>query len=131
MHELRPDLDLDRCAHAVIDAAIEVHRHLGPGFLASTYEHALSIELGLRGISVEHQVPIEITYKGQCVTEANVDLLVARHLVVEVKAVEVLQPLDSAQLVSYLKAGGYPLGLLINFNVAVLGEGARRVVSRE
>ena len=125
----RHDLDLDRCAHAVIEAAIEVHKHLGPGFSKSTYEHALMIELGLRGLSVEHQVPIQVAYKGHDVSETKLDLLVAKHLVVEIKAGDALYPLHGAQLVSYLRAGAFPLGLLINFNVPILGEGARRVVA--
>ena len=120
--------DLDRCAHTVIEAATEVHRQLGPGFSQSAYEDALSIELTLRGLGVERQLSIPVVYKGISVSEARIDLVVANALVVEIRAVDELLPLHSSQVVSYLKAGAYQLGLLINFNVPTLRDGIRRIV---
>jgi GxxExxY protein len=123
-----PHREVDERAHAVIGAAIEVHRHLGPGFLESVYEHALAVELKLRNVHVEQQVPIPIVYKGRRVSEARLDLLVGGDLVVELKAVDALLPIHTAQVMSYLRAGSFQLGLLINFNVTLLRDGVRRIV---
>lgn len=113
----------------VIGAAIEVHRVLGPGFLESAYELALCVELKERGIPFQSQVGVELGYKGHPVGQSRLDLLVAGQLVVELKAVERLTPLHEQQLLSYLKATGHQLGLLINFNVTSLRQGVRRVVN--
>ena len=124
-----PSTELDRCAHAVIGAAIEVHRHLGPGFLETVYEQAMMVELAIRGLTVRRQVPIVLAYKGHALPSAQLDLLVEDELVVELKAVERLSPIHTAQILSYLKAGAFQLGLLINFNVPTLRQGIRRVIS--
>jgi GxxExxY protein len=126
--KIEPSRRLDRLARTVIGAAIEVHRHLGPGYLEGVYEEALVVELGLRGVPFERQKPIAVTYKGHNVGEGRVDLLVGDELLVELKAVEALAPIHKAQLLSYLKATGCHLGLLINFNVPVLRAGVQRVV---
>ena len=118
----------DRFSGLVIGAAIEVHRHLGPGFLESVYEIALVTELELRKIQVARQVAIPISYKGHLVAESRLDLLIENELVVELKSVESLSAVHTAQVVSYLRAGAFEVGLLINFNVAVLRNGIRRVV---
>lgn len=123
-----PSAELDRLANAVIGAAIEVHRVLGPGYVESVYEEALAVELELRGIPFARQIPAAVDYKGHAVGEGRLDLLVGGKLVVELKAVEALAPIHSAQVISYLKATGHELGLLINFNVALLKEGIRRIV---
>ena len=123
-----PDADLDRLAHEVIGAAIEVHRVLGPGYLESVYEEALSVELGLRGVPFVRQAPVAVQYKGRSVGEGKLDLLVGGRLVVELKAAESLLPIHSAQVISYLKATGCRLGLLANFNSAVLKDNIKRVV---
>jgi len=123
-----PHKTLDRLAQTVIGAAIEVHRHLGPGYLESLYEEALSIELGLRRIPFERQKPVGVNYKGHEIGEGRVDLVVGEELLVELKAVEVLAPIHKAQVISYLKATECHLGLLINFNVPVLKNGIQRVV---
>ncbi len=115
-------------SHTVIGAAIEVHRHLGPGFNEAAYEAALIIELGLRGISVEHQVPVSLHYKDHLVWTGQLDLLVEDELVLELKAVETVLPLHRAQLHSYLRVTKLPLGLLLNFNVSALREGIHRVI---
>jgi GxxExxY protein len=123
-----PDKHLDQLAHDVIGAAIEVHRTLGPGFLESVYEEALCVELHLRSLVFERQQIVSVSYKGQPVGESRVDILVENCLIVELKAVEALEPIHTAQVISYLKVTGHLLGLLINFNVPVLKQGVRRIV---
>ena len=123
-----PSAEVDRLAHLVIGAAIEVHRQLGPGLLEGIYEEALGIELGLRGIPFTRQSGVGITYKGRPVGKGKLDLLVGGQLIVELKAVERLAPIHSAQMISYLRMTNRSLGLLINFNVPALREGIKRVV---
>jgi GxxExxY protein len=125
---VEPSAELDELAYAVIGAAIEVHRLLGPGFLESVYEEALCVELTLRGIPFARQLPIGVQYKGQKVGEARLDLLVDDNLVVELKAVEDIAPLHVAQILSYLKATRLRLGLLISFSVTTLRRGIKRVI---
>ena len=115
-----PDSELDRHASDVIQACIEVHRVLGPGYLESIYERALAVELGHRGIEFERQVPIDLYYRSQPIGEHRLDFLVRNCLVAELKAVETLR--------SYLKARDERLGLLINFNVPLLLKGVRRII---
>ena len=124
-----PNDQLDRLAHELIGAAIEVYRILGPGYLEQHYEEALCAELKLRKIQFERQKPIGVVYKGQTIGESRLDLLIENELIVELKAVEALAPIHTAQLISYLKMTGKKLGLLINFNVLVLKDGIRRVVA--
>ncbi len=115
---------------AIIGAAIEVHRALGPGLLESAYEQCLAQELSLRKIPFERQKPLPVHYKGtQLDCGYRLDFLVADIIVVEVKAIDALLPIHQAQLLSYLKLGGWKLGLLINFHVPLLREGIKRVVS--
>lgn len=123
-----PDAHLDHLAHAVIGAAIEVHRTLGPGLLEELYESALSIELEWRGISHERQVPVPLLYRDQPIGDARLDLLIDKQLVVELKSVRALDDAHLGQMLGYLRAGRFPLGLLINFNVPRLRDGVRRVV---
>ncbi len=123
-----PDKQLDQLAHAVIGAGIEVHRALGPGFLESVYEDALCLELNLRNIHFDRQYVIAVNYKGHQVGEGRLDILVERRLIVELKAVEELAPIHTAQALSYLKATGLKLALLMNFNVPTLKDGIRRIV---
>jgi GxxExxY protein len=125
---VEPDQRLDGFARVVIDSALEVHKILGPGFLESVYEEALAVELTRRAIYFERQVPVSVKYKGYCVGEGRVDLLVGGELIVELKSVEALAPVHVAQVISYLRAFGRPLGLLITFNVKLLRTGVRRVV---
>lgn len=126
---VEPSEAVDRLAHDVIGAAIEVHRVLGAGFLESVYEQALAVELSLRGISFEQQKPISLHYKQTAVGEARLDFLVANKLIVELKAVESLHPIHHAQVINYLKATGLTLGLLINFNVLKLNDGGiKRII---
>jgi GxxExxY protein len=114
---------------AIIGAAIEVHRTLGPGLLESAYEQCLAQELSLREIPFERQKPLPVYYKGtQLDCGYRLDFLVAGIVVVEVKAIDALLPIHQAQLLSYLKLGRWKLGLLINFHVPLLREGIKRVV---
>jgi GxxExxY protein len=123
-----PNAALDALVHRVIGAAIEVHRHLGPGFLESLYEEALCVELTLRGIRFARQVPIAVQYKQKRVGEARLDLLVDDSVVVELKACECIAPIHVAQTLSYLKSTRLRLALLINFDVAVLQRGIKRII---
>jgi GxxExxY protein len=132
MEQLRervePSAEADRWAREAIGAAIEVHRHLGPGFLEEVYEEALAVEMTLRGIPFERQLPVAVSYKGHDVGGTKLDFLVGGSLVVELKAVDVIGQVHLAQLLSYLKATRLRLGLLINFNVPALKDGVRRMV---
>ncbi len=125
---VEPEADLDALSHEVIGAALEVHRQLGPGFLEKIYERSLALELSIRGLDFQQQVPIKLHYKGSLVGTARLDLVISRRLVVELKAVDDLHPIHLAQMISYLKATGYHPGLLINFNVDRLKDGIRRIV---
>jgi GxxExxY protein len=120
--------EMNQLTGAVIGAAIEVHRVLGPGFLELVYEEALAAELELRGICFSRQKVVAVNYKGRKVGEGRLDLLVGNTLIVELKAVANLTPLHEAQVLSYLKMTRYPLGLLINFNVPLLKDGIRRII---
>jgi len=113
----------------IIGAAIEVHRKLGPGLLESAYQECLGREMLLRSIPFEREVPVPVVYKDvhlEC--GYRLDFLVDRSVVVEIKAVEVMPPVYEAQLLTYLRLGGWQIGLLINFNVTLLREGIRRRV---
>jgi GxxExxY protein len=113
----------------IIGAAIEVHRHLGPGLLESTYRKCLMQELLLRGIPCKQEHPLPLKYKGICLESSyRLDLLVDDSVVVEAKSVEALAKIHEAQLITYLRIGGWNVGLLINFNVDVLKNGIRRKV---
>ena len=118
----------ERIAHEVIGAAIEVHRLLGPGFLEKIYERALVHELSLRGIAVQPQKDILVPYKDILISGQQLDILADERVILELKAVTELAPIHEAQLISYLKATGLRLGLLINFNVRVLKDGIKRLV---
>ena len=116
-------------ATEIIDASLKVHRALGPGLLESIYEACLAYELKLRKISVKTQVCIPLVYEGlRLETGLYLDLLVANQVIVELKAVERMNPVFEAQLLSYLKLTGHRVGLLINFHVALLKDGMKRIV---
>nr|VFJ63503.1 MAG: GxxExxY protein [Candidatus Kentron sp. FW] len=120
---------INELTQEIIGGAIEVHRALGPGLLESAYEMALCHELHLRHIPFQRQLALPLEYKGihlDC--GYRLDLIVADRAVVEVKAVERLLAVHEAQILTYLRLGGWHVGLLINFNVPVLREGIRRIV---
>ena len=123
-----PDPELDALAREVIGAAIEVHRHYGPGLDEALYESAMEAELRLRGMPFQSQVWVDVEYKGQVIGKRRIDLIVAGRLLVELKAVEELTPLHKAQVKTYLKLVRLTLGLLINFNVILLKDGIKRVI---
>jgi GxxExxY protein len=123
-----PSQEVDDLARKIIGAAIEVHRALGPGYLENVYEEALAYEIDLNNIPYERQVKVKVAYKGYSVGEGRLDLLVAKLLPVELKAVDALAPIHQAQPLSYLKMTGLQLGLLINFNVPLLKQGIKRVI---
>jgi GxxExxY protein len=112
----------------VIGACIEVHRHLGPGFLESAYQRALCHELKVRQIKFESAKRITLAYKGQQLSEQVIDLVVEQCVIVEIKAVSQLEEIHGSQLVAYLRATGLRAGLLVNFNMQVLKAGLRRIV---
>ena len=121
---------LNEITEKVIGAAIAVHRTLGPGLLESAYEACLAYELADRGLAVEQQKGLPVTYRGVRVECGyRLDLLVEGLVVIELKAVEKLNPIHEAQLLSYLKLSGCRVGLLINFNVKMLKQGIRRMVN--
>jgi len=120
---------LGRITERIIAAAIKVHRALGPGLLESAYESCLAYELAKGGLRVEQQKPLPLVYEEvRLDCGYRLDLLVEDAVVVELKAVDELIPIHKAQLLSYLKLSGCKVGLLINFNVAMLKDGIRRVV---
>ncbi len=115
-------------SYKIIGAAIEVHRMLGAGLLESVYEDALCIELDLQSISYERQKTIDLEYKGKRIGNLVADLIVENSVVVELKSVQALERIHTAQVLTYLKLTNLRTGLLINFNVTVLKDGIRRVV---
>lgn len=115
----------------IIAAAMEVHSRLGPGQLEKIYERAMVIELKHRGLNPAQQVPVRVSYRGESLGELVLDLVVSDLVVVELKAVVAVADVHLAQLTSYLRLADYPLGLLINFNCALLKDSiSRRINSR-
>jgi GxxExxY protein len=122
---------LNRITGSIIGAAIEVHRALGPGLLESAYEACLAFELVQAGLKIERQKPLPVVYRDvRLDCGYRLDLLVEGAVIVEIKAVDRLLPVHSAQVLSYLKLSGCTVGLMINFNVLSLTNGIRRVVNR-
>jgi GxxExxY protein len=120
----------DSLSEAVIGLGIEVHRALGPGLLESAYEQCLCYELEQRRIPFKRQVALPVTYKDiRLDCGYRLDIVVDQRLVIELKTVEKILPVHKAQLLTYLKLGRYPIGLLLNFHTAVLKDGIVRVVA--
>lgn len=114
----------------IIGAAIEVHKHLGPGLLESTYEECLSYELDQRHIKYDRQKSLPINYKGQSLNCGyKLDLLVEGNIILELKSVESIAPIHKAQLLTYLKLSNLKLGLLLNFNTPIMKDGIVRLVN--
>lgn len=120
---------IEELSHRVIGCAIEVHKELGPGLLEKLYEDALIYELRDAGLVVAKQVEIVLPYKATKLRGQRLDLLVENQLVIELKAVSLVTDLHKAQLLSYLRAAGLPLGLLLNFNVTMLKNGLTRILN--
>jgi len=134
MHEGHEDaaplpVEVERIGRAVLDAAFAVHRALGPGLLESVYEACLAEELRLAGLRVERQVGVPVAYgDARMDVGFRLDLLVEGSVVVEVKAIDALASIHTAQILTYLRFSDLRLGYLINFNSALLKTGLRRVV---
>lgn len=121
--------EINKTTEAVIGAAIEVHKHLGPGLLESAYEECLCHELNLRNIPFKRQVPLPINYKGTNVDcSYRIDLLVNDEVIVELKSVESISPIHEAQTLTYMRLGNWKVGLILNFNVPILVKGVKRLV---
>lgn len=120
--------DINKLSETIIKCAIEIHRNLGPGLLENVYQKAFCIELNMAGLNFENEKAIEIKYKDQMIGQFRLDILVENKIVVELKSVERNDPLFEAQILSYMKLGGYKLGLLINFNNKLLKEGIKRLI---
>ena len=120
--------EVEELTEKIIACAIEVHRILGPGLLESVYRECLIIELRRQGLSVDSERHLPIDYKGHRVSGGlKLDLLVNGCIIVELKAVECLHPIHSAQVITYLKMSGCPAGLLMNFNSTTLKAGLKRL----
>ena len=121
---------MEKITEQIIASAIEVHRHLGPGLLESTYEECLATEFELAKLPFKRQVPLPVIYKGKILDCGyRMDFLVSDGVVIELKAVENFVPIHQAQLLTYLKLANKQLGLLINFNVPMLKEGIKRIAN--
>jgi GxxExxY protein len=121
-------VETEELSKRIVGVAIEVHRHLGPGFLEHVYSEALAYELRLNEIPFEREKIVHVTYKGADIAEHRLDFLINKQLIVELKTVNCFLPIHTAQLLSYLKATGLSLGLLINFHVTKLSTGVKRVI---
>jgi GxxExxY protein len=122
-------LDINKTTEAIIGAAIEVHRHLGPGLLESAYEECLCEELLLRKIPFKRQILLPVIYKKKKLDIGyRIDLLVNDEVVIELKTVESILPIHEAQTLTYMRLGGWQVGLILNFNVTVLKHGIKRLV---
>ena len=121
---MKTEENLNDISHTIIGKAIEVHKTLGPGLLESTYRECLFYELINAGLKTEKEKPLALKYKSLSIETAyKLDLLVADSLVIELKAVEKINDIHKAQVLTYLKQGNYKLGLLLNFNVLLLKDG--------
>ena len=127
---MRTKSELNELSGIIVDAAIEVHREMGPGLLERVYEASLAKELRLRGISCVRQLPQPVIYKGEELEDEGyrVDLLVEECIIVELKTVAQLLPIHDSQVLTYLRLSGMHLGLLINFHVPLLRDGVKRLV---
>ncbi|MDG6027894.1 MAG: GxxExxY protein [Candidatus Brocadia sp.] len=113
----------------IIGAAIEVHKHFGPGLLESAYEECLCRELYLRGLKFERQRNLPLEYKGiKLDCGYRIDIVVEEKVILELKVVDTITPIHEAQLLTYLKLSGIEIGLIINFNVPVLKDGIKRFI---
>ena len=127
VHSSLPE-DLEGLVHKTIGCCIAVHRVLGPGLLEEIYARALGLELAAVGIPFQREKPYLVTYRGEMLCQQYLDFVVADQIVVELKSVEQLVPVNHAQLLSHMRVAHKRVGLLINFNVVVLKEGLTRKV---
>ena len=122
--------EIEQLAAQTVNAALTVHRALGPGLLESAYQECLAIELSLAGLNLEREKALPLVYRGHSIESAyRLDLLINGKLLVELKAIESVQPIHRVQVTTYLKILKLPLGLLINFNVPLIKDGITRVLN--
>ncbi len=122
--------DLNKISYTIIGLAIEVHKHLGPGLLESAYQECLYFEIKNEGLIVEKEKSLPIIYKGLKLEQGyRIDLLIENKLVIELKTVENFTPVHYAQILTYLKLGKYPLGLLLNYNSKILRNNIKRFIN--
>jgi GxxExxY protein len=127
---VRISSDVEQLASLIVDSAFAVHKELGPGLLENAYEACLSHELRLRGVKHQLQLPVPLNYKGIRVEIAyRADVIVEEKLLVELKAIDELLPVHTAQVITYLRLKKFPLGLLINFNEVLIKRGIHRVLN--
>ncbi len=123
-------MNINELSSEIIGAAIEVHKGLGPGLLESAYEKCLCHELSLRRISFDRQRPLPVEYKGERLDCGyRLDIVVENSIILELKSCDGIEPIHKAQLLTYLKLSGLNLGLLLNFNVAIMRDGIVRIVN--
>ncbi len=123
------DANIESVGREIIDCGLRVHQTLGPGLLESAYEICLAHEFARRSLNVRRQVALPIVYDGITLDAGyRIDLLVESAVIVEIKAIDLLQPIHQAQLLTYLKLSGLRLGYLMNFNVALFKQGLKRIV---
>jgi iron complex transport system substrate-binding protein len=122
--------DVEALAKVAVDCGFQLHDEIGPGLLETAYEAFLAALLTERGLQVEAQKPVPVTYRGVVVREAfRVDLLVENSLIIEIKSVERLAPVHAKQVLTYLRLSGRPLGLLMNFGAEMFRDGVKRVIN--
>jgi GxxExxY protein len=122
--------EIEALATQTVSAAFAVHKALGPGLLESAYQECLQIELALAGLHVEREKPLPLVYRGHVIDNAyRLDLIINGKLLIELKAIDGVQPIHRVQVTTYLKLLHFPLGLLINFNVPLIKDGITRVLN--
>jgi GxxExxY protein len=122
------DDEVECVVRRVIGSCLAVHRALGPGLLEAIYVRAVCIELAACGLPFEREKEIPVSYREQLIYVQRLDIVAANRVLIEVKSVERLQPVHQAQVVSYLRASGLRVGLLVNFNVPILKQGLKRII---
>ncbi len=124
-------MDIEMVATQIVDAAVKVHRSLGPGLLESAYQHCLTYELHKRGLQVECEVLLPVVYDGQQINAGyRIDMLVENCIIIENKTVEKLLPIHQAQLLTYLKLRDCRVGFLLNWKVTLMKRGIKRMVNK-
>lgn len=123
-------MEIEEVARIIVDAAVKVHKTLGPGLLESAYQACLAYELRKRGLRVECEVPLPVVYDGQYIDVGyRIDMIVEGMIIIENKTVEMILPVHEAQLLTYLRLSGCRLGFVLNWNVALMKEGIKRMVN--
>lgn len=123
-------MEIEEIATTIVDAAVKVHRTIGPGLLESAYQHCFAYELARRNLKVDREVLLPLIYEGQKIDAGyRIDMLVEEKIIIENKAVERLLPIHEAQLLTYLKLGNCRIGFLLNWNVPLMKNGIKRMVN--